>query len=59
MTAAAHAGGDEDHVGAVQVPEDFLGGFLGGVHADLRMGAGAQALRDGLAQLDTAIRLGE
>jgi len=39
--------------------EDLLGRFLGGVHADFRVRAGAQTLGDGLAQLDAAIRLGE
>ena len=50
--AAAHAGGDEDHVGAVQVPVDFLGRVLGGVHADLGVGARAQTLGDVHAELD-------
>ena len=57
--AAAHAGGDEDHVRAFEVRMDFVGGFLGGVHADFGVGAGAQALGDGLAQLDAAVGLGE
>ncbi|VDC51491.1 hypothetical protein BREV_BREV_02759 [Brevundimonas mediterranea] len=38
---------------------DLVGGFLGGVHADFGVSAGAQALGDGLAQLDATIRLGE
>ena len=46
-------------LGAVQVPVDLLGRFLGGVHADLGVGARAQPLRDGLAQLDAAVGLGE
>ena len=57
--AAAHAGGDEDHVGTIQVPVDFLGGFLGGIHADLGVGARSEPLGDGLTQLDAAVGLGE
>ena len=57
--AAAHAGGDEDHVRAFQVRMDFLGGFLGGIHADFGVGTGPQALGDRLTQLDAAIGLGE
>ena len=38
---------------------DLLGGFLGGVHADLGVGARAQPLRDRFAQLDPAVGLGE
>ena len=57
--AATHAGGDEDHMGPFEVPVDFVGRLLGGIHADLGMGPGTQPLGDGLAQLDPAIGLGE
>ncbi|MNQ98645.1 hypothetical protein D3C85_1143490 [compost metagenome] len=57
--AAAHAAGDEDHVRAVQVRVDFVSALLGGVHADFGVGAGAEALGDGLAQLDATVGLGE
>ena len=44
---------------AFEMRVDFVGGFLGGVHADLGVSAGAQTLGDGLAQLDAAVGLGE
>ena len=40
--AAALAGGDEDHVGALEDLLDLLGVVLGGLLADLGVGAGAQ-----------------
>ena len=41
--AAAHAGGDEDHIGALENLGDGRAGFLRGLLADLRLGAGAHA----------------
>ena len=41
--AAALAGGDEDHVGALEDLLDLLGVVLGGLRADLGVGAGAEA----------------
>ena len=57
--AAAHAGGDEDHVGAVEVLTDLRDAFLRGAHADFGVGAGAQALRRQHAKLDATVGLGE
>jgi hypothetical protein len=59
--AAAHAGGDEHHVGAGDLADDFLKAFLGGGAADLGARAGTQPLGDGGAQLDAALgaRLGD
>ena len=42
-SAAAHAGGDEDHVGAVNVFGDALFVFQSGAAADFRIRAGAKA----------------
>jgi hypothetical protein len=42
--AAAHAGGDEDHVGAIEVLGDLQRRFFGRAHPDFRVGAGAEAL---------------
>jgi hypothetical protein len=47
----AHAGGDEDHVDALQGGKDLVHGLFGGGAADLRLGAGAQALGDVPADL--------
>ena len=41
--AAALAGGDEHHVGALEDLLDLVGVLVGGVAADLRVGAGAEA----------------
>ena len=41
--AAALAGGDEDHVGALEDLLDLVGVVLGGLLADLGVGAGAEA----------------
>ena len=57
--AAAHAGGDEDHVGAVEVLADLRDRLLGRAHADFWVRAGAEALRHLHAELDTAVGLGE
>ena len=43
--AAAEAGGDEDHVGAFEGLNDFVGVFERGLAADFRIGARAQAVR--------------
>ena len=42
--AAAEAGGHEDHVGAVERLNDLLGVFERRLPADVRIGAGAEAL---------------
>ena len=41
--AAAHAGGDEDHVRAGQMIADLVDHLLGGGAADLGLRAGAEA----------------
>ena len=51
--AAAHAGGDEQHVRAVDRLADPVDRFLGGGAAGFRLGAGAEA---GGAELDQVIR---
>ena len=56
--AAAHAGGDEGHVRAGEVIVDLVDRLLGGGAADLRLRAGAEALRDRHAHLDQAVGLG-
>ena len=55
--AAAEAGGDEDHVGAVERLEDFFGVFERGLAADLGVGAGAQPLGELGAELQLHGRL--
>ncbi len=55
---AAHAGGDEAHMGAGQMVADLLDRFFGGGSSDLGLGAGAEAFRDLQAHLDDAFRLG-
>ena len=55
--AAAHAGGDEHHVGARQVIADLVDHFLGGGAADLGLRAGAEAFGDLDAHLDDALGL--
>ena len=49
--AAAHAGGDEDHVGALEVLPDLLLILQCRAPADLRIGARAQSLGHRAAQL--------
>src|SRR3712207_9192242 len=49
---AALAGGDEDHVRAAQGLLDLGLVLLGGLHPDLRVGAGAEAARDLLSYVD-------
>ena len=59
--AAAHAGGEEDHVGAFERLEDLLGVLQGGLAADVGVGAGAEAVGEHAAdlQLDRRAALGE
>jgi hypothetical protein len=54
--APAHAGGDEDHVGALQHFGDTLAVFQGGLAAHFRVGASAQALRHAGTQLQNGAR---
>jgi hypothetical protein len=53
--AAAHAGGDEHQVSALQGFLQFIAGFLGGLLANHRVAAGAQAPSELLAQLDAPL----
>ncbi len=53
--AAAHAGGDEDHVRAIEVLGDLGARFLSSGHADLGVGARAQAHGDADTQLDAGV----
>src|SRR5918997_821188 len=55
--AAALAGGDEDHVGAAQGLLDLGLVLLGGLHPDLRVGAGPEAARDLLPYMDLLVRV--
>ena len=55
--AAAHAGGDEHHVRALQVVADLVDHLLGGGAADLGLRAGAEAFGDVHAHLDDALGL--
>ena len=55
--AAAHAGGDEHHVGAGQMIADFVDHFLRPRRADIRLRAGAEALGHLRAHLDDALGL--
>jgi hypothetical protein len=52
--AAAHASGDEHHVGAGQVVADFVDHFFGGGEADVGLGAGAKTFGHRHAHLDDA-----
>src|SRR6185295_10343514 len=56
--AAAHAGGDEHHVGTGQVAADLIDVLLGGGAADLRFGAGTEPLGAEL-QLDRGAVVGQ
>jgi hypothetical protein len=53
--AAAHAGGDEHHVGAGQLFGDVAHGLFRRHAADIRAGAGAETLGHGGAQLDAPL----
>ena len=55
--AAAHARGDEHHVGPGQVLENLVDRFLGGAAADLGLGARAQTLGEFRTELNLAVRL--
>ena len=55
---AAHTGGHEHHIGAFQQLGDTLTVFHGGLPADVRVGAGAQALGDLAAELNHGFRGG-
>ncbi len=55
--AAAHAGGDEDHVRAAQVIADLVDRLLGRGAADFRLRAGAKAFGDLHAHLHDALGL--
>ena len=50
--AAAHAGGDEDHVGALQQALDLVLLLEGRPVAELGVRAGAEAARDAAAEVD-------
>ena len=50
--ASAHAGGDEAHMGAVERLFDLVDRLFGGGLADLRAGAGAEALGGAAAELE-------
>ena len=55
--AAAHAGGDEHHVGAGEMVANFVDHLLGRGRADVRLRTRAEALGDLRAHLDDALRL--
>ena len=50
--AAAESGGDEDHVGAFEGFDDFVGVFERGFASDFGIGAGAEAVGELHAELD-------
>ncbi|MGY3557101.1 hypothetical protein ACVWXP_000370 [Bradyrhizobium sp. USDA 4463] len=56
--AAAHAGGDEHHVGAGEMVAQLVDHFFSSGGADVRLRACAQSLRDRGAHLHDALRLG-
>ena len=56
--AAAHTGGDEDHLGALQGVGDLILALLGSALADLGISAGTAALGELCAQLDLLGGLG-
>ncbi len=55
--AAAHAGGDEHHVGALQMVADLVDHLLRGGAPDLRLGAGAETFGHRHAHLDDTLGL--
>ena len=55
--AAAHAGGDEHHVRALQMIADLVDHLLGGRAPDLGLRAGAETFGDLHAHLDDALGL--
>ena len=56
--AAAHAGGDEDHMGAGKGVEDFRQRLFRASAADIGLGARAQAFGGLRPELDAALALG-
>ena len=50
--AAAHASGDEDHIGVLERLGDLVAALLGALAADLRVGARALTVRQLFADLD-------
>ena len=56
--AAAHPGGDEDHVGALEHLRNERLGFLGRFLANIRLGACAHAAGQLFADLDLVLALG-
>jgi hypothetical protein len=56
--ASAHAGGDEDHVGAVEHLDELLGALLGGALSDLGPSTGPQTLGQLVADADRERSLG-
>src|SRR3546814_18828922 len=56
--AAAHTGGDEDHVLAFDVGEDLVECLLGRGTPDVRARTGAETLGDVTAKLDAAVAKG-
>ncbi len=56
--SAAHASGDEDHVGAFEALADLIHGFFGGFRANVRAGACAKARGRFRAELDAVFRFG-
>ena len=54
--AAAHAGGQEHHIGALHRFEDIVDRLLGGRPPDIRARAGAEPAGDADAELDLARR---
>ena len=55
--AAAHAGGDEAHVGTGQVIDDLVDALFGRGTPDFRLRTGAETLRHIRAELDEALAL--
>ena len=55
--AAAHAGGDEDHLGAANGFLEVVARLLGGPHAALGVAAGAEALGQAVADADLHVGL--
>ena len=56
--AAALAGGDEDHVGALERLLDLVARLRGGALADLRVGAGAEPLGELVADVELDVGVG-
>ena len=56
---AAHAGGDKDHIGTLQIMHDLLAALFRRTTADFGIRARAETARDLLADLDLLIGFGE